>query len=328
MVVMKVALLCKWVSIRSHPSGFPGQSQLHQKGIPVYFQDKTTKTGKSILLKTITYSPDIIFQPTESCMLDFRYQGVPLHLEFRLLWRSIHHRTSPEKYDHPAPPFSRLFLFQHGGAEVTVQKKKYQLHAGTIYLLPPRMPFTVAYTVSELVYLHIYFSDITGDTLFPPERGILQLDNCQFFTALSEACRQNDTFSLQAGLIDVVAALLADDLDRIAARGHDAEEFSLLFEWLKQQPIASITVHDAARLYNITPGAFSKRFRRTMGTPFKDYLTQLQLRQAQYQLMYTDKQVQQIAAELGFTCSQYFHRFFRRHCNCTPTEYRKQSRSH
>jgi two-component system response regulator YesN len=75
----------------------------------------------------------------------------------------------------------------------------------------------------------------------------------------------------------------------------------------------------------MTPSAFSKRFSRTMGTTFKSYMTKLQLQQAQRDLLSTDKSITEIAADIGQTYPQYFHRFFKKHFGCTPQDYRKHN---
>jgi len=131
-----------------------------------------------------------------------------------------------------------------------------------------------------------------------------------------------------ASLARITGHLLRPHLKEIVARTRAASEFLRLFGWLRQQPLAGVSVADAARLYYLGDSAFSKRFRRKMGVSFKAYLNAMLVRQAQHQLHYTDRTVGEIAEDLGLVYPQYFHRFFRTHCHCTHTEFRELKGGH
>jgi AraC-like DNA-binding protein len=278
------------------------------------------------MIHTLIHDKDSVLLPIETCSWDFRHHGVPLHLDCRILERGVSPRPTVEEWEHPYPPFSRLFMFQEGGADVLWGDKPVKLEAGLIYLLPPGQAFQIRYGISTLVYMHLHVSDVTGESVFNGDTGIRGLDRPDLFAELSRASVHNETFDVFGLLTRTIGAFIETDMGSVVERSRRCEQFSRLFGWLKHQPLGQVTVTDAAGLYNLTTSAFSKRFGRTMGVPFKDYLTKLQISQAQYRLLYTDQTIAEIAEGLGYVYPQYFHRFFRRHCNCTPAEYRRHGR--
>lgn len=276
---------------------------------------------------TIIYPEDSIYQAVESFSLDYQYDRVPIHLDCRLLGRGSSDRFNPEEYDHPDPPFSRVFLFEKGSASVQVKGGvKRTLQAGRIYLLPARMLFHVRYEVSLLHYIHLYLSDISGHSVFELQHKILEIDNQELFRNIITAMSSNDSVMLFAYLMGAMRNLLEPLMPQLVERSVNAQKFSILFNWLRDKQPAAVTVDQAAELYQITSSAFSKRFQRTMGVSFKEYLTIQQIRQAQQQLIYTDKKISEIAAILGYSCPQYFHCFFQKHCQQTPEGYRRKMR--
>lgn len=80
-----------------------------------------------------------------------------------------------------------------------------------------------------------------------------------------------------------------------------------------------------ARLVRLSPPAFSRFFRRSMGKTFQSYLTDLRLGLACRQLLETDRRVSEIAYAAGFGNLSNFNRAFRNSRNVSPREFRARS---
>ena len=87
----------------------------------------------------------------------------------------------------------------------------------------------------------------------------------------------------------------------------------------------SISISDTAAIINISQSAFCKFFKRATGKTFSDYLNDIRIGHACYQLIETDKQISTIARNTGFESISYFNRVFTRKKNSTPREFRKEA---
>ncbi len=85
----------------------------------------------------------------------------------------------------------------------------------------------------------------------------------------------------------------------------------------------AISLPDIASMVGLSYVQFSRRFRVALGvTPF-DYLAALRIRKAKQMLMDTELPLRVIAAECGFASEYYFSNFFKKHCEMSPTAFRK-----
>jgi AraC-like DNA-binding protein len=275
--------------------------------------------------RTVLPSHDIIQSGSEHINICFIHKGTALNLTCKLLEAGLTDRREKQIYNHPDPPFSRLFLFVNNGAKVNTPNGEYHLQSGMIHLLPAGQPFRVEYDISKLVYFHIYVHDTTGESVFNTTNGVPHLDNSVLFEQIVTAYNNDNHFMLLNKLLEAIRLILEPALDKIAKKAIRTQKFSLLFNHMSTFPPATITIDELADMYKINAPALSKRFQRTMGTPLKKYLTRYIITKSRELLLHTALPVAEIAAQLGFNSSQYFHRFFKKHCGTTPTEYRNMN---
>ena len=57
-----------------------------------------------------------------------------------------------------------------------------------------------------------------------------------------------------------------------------------------------------------------------------EYLNKFRVEKSCLDLIYTDKNITQVACENGFNNIQYFSRVFRQFMNCTPKQYQKKAK--
>lgn len=275
---------------------------------------------------TVIIPKDSIHQVMASFSLDFIYDNTPLHLDCRILESDTTVRCESQDYDHPSPAFSRVFLFEEGSAVIKTKNKTTKLTSGKIYLLPSNMPFKVNYGKTRMPYLHIFVSDISGHSVFAGQDEILCINDSALFQRLADSINKKNSFKLCADLMETVRSLLHSLLPKLVESSRNSQKFTHLFNWLRNQKTAGVTVEQAAELYGITSSAFSKRFQRTMGISFKEFLTEKQIKEAQQLLIYTEKNISETALALGHSSPQYFQRFFKKHCRSTPNQYREKMR--
>ena len=87
------------------------------------------------------------------------------------------------------------------------------------------------------------------------------------------------------------------------------------------------SITDVTEKYNISDYTASKIIRDKTKMNFKRYLTHVRLERAKNLLNGTEKSIQNIAVECGFSSSSYFIRVFKTEIGITPLQYRNSLRS-
>lgn len=263
-----------------------------------------------------------VYPERENIKASFLYRDTVVNVSCSILEQGFSDRRAAMHFDHPDPLFSRLFIFAKGGADISTPSCRKRLCTGNIYILPSNQPFKITYGVSKLLFFHLHICDETGQSLFDDLKGIPSISDPGLVRRFRKACAENDRMQILTCMMETIRILFADRLEAIAVKAEKSVVFSRLFEYLEGRPVAAVTIDELARLYSISPEALSKRFSRAMGIPLKSYLLNRQLRQAQEMLLHSEMTVSEIAGALGVSNSQYFHRFFRKYCKCTPCEYK------
>lgn len=84
-----------------------------------------------------------------------------------------------------------------------------------------------------------------------------------------------------------------------------------------------ISISALANANGYSPVHFINLFKKHYGCTPKSYISFLRLKKAQHLLKSTNMSVGEISSECGFSDILYFCRFFKSHCNMTPTEFKK-----
>jgi transcriptional regulator GlxA family with amidase domain len=82
----------------------------------------------------------------------------------------------------------------------------------------------------------------------------------------------------------------------------------------------------AARIANLEPIYFSKRFRRVTGVSFADWNASVRVEAAQQLLARLDLPISRIADALGYSAVSTLERVFRKRVGLCPREYRRRLR--
>lgn len=107
-------------------------------------------------------------------------------------------------------------------------------------------------------------------------------------------------------------------------RGFENENrINKVCQYVEANVAAQLTIHQAASLIHLSPGAFCKFFKRITGKTFSDYVNDIRIAQVCKQLMTTDKLIAEIAYENGFETLTYFNRVFLKKTGVQPRQYRE-----
>jgi AraC-like DNA-binding protein len=99
-----------------------------------------------------------------------------------------------------------------------------------------------------------------------------------------------------------------------------------VIEHIHTHPGDELSLESAARMAGRSPSTVSRLFKKTTGRSFKQYQVWFRLDRAANMLESTpNRPVAEIAQDCGFDDPLYFSRVFRKHKECSPSEYRSRT---
>ncbi|MDB9527580.1 AraC family transcriptional regulator [Oscillatoria sp. CS-180] len=87
----------------------------------------------------------------------------------------------------------------------------------------------------------------------------------------------------------------------------------------------SFQVQDYADAQYLHPSYFSTVIKRKTGKPVNTWIAEKTIAEAQALLSRSSQPVQEIAFRLGFKDAAHFSRFFKKHAQCSPSQFRQQA---
>jgi AraC-like DNA-binding protein len=97
-----------------------------------------------------------------------------------------------------------------------------------------------------------------------------------------------------------------------------------VYNYIRENYYKPISLERISKIARMSPFAFSRYFKRNCGAGFVEYLNRVRTNKACYLLRETDYQINEIAAECGFTSMSNFNKQFRKTEGLSPRDYRAQ----
>lgn len=104
------------------------------------------------------------------------------------------------------------------------------------------------------------------------------------------------------------------------------ERISTVMKYMNQNYMQNHSLDYYARMCGLSRARFSHLFKTITGTAPHQYLSDIRRRQIEYLLTYSDMNINQIAAAVGFDDALYMSRFFRKNTGLSPSEYLERHR--
>jgi AraC-like DNA-binding protein len=143
------------------------------------------------------------------------------------------------------------------------------------------------------------------------------------------------SFQMVLNLLSMLSAIAANpgDCTPLAAAefdpvtNHDAHQrLRAILRFISDHPDEIPSQRDVAKQVRLSPAAFSRFFKRSVGKTYVSYLNELRIGRACRELIETDMNITEIAFRAGFNNLSNFNRRFRRMKNLTPRAYRRLTR--
>ncbi|RSU14701.1 hypothetical protein CBF27_01620 [Vagococcus acidifermentans] len=152
------------------------------------------------------------------------------------------------------------------------------------------------------------------------DAGISDDDEITFLRALIGKITQKKTTQ------EIFALLLADAEQLIARLQLSQTTVSPIIQRMLRMVEKDLSIHyslkDLADHFNMNPAYLGQLFQKEIGTSYNQYCHQLRLKQANEQIIQTDKSIRQISKELGYEDISYFYRLYKKEYGFTPNKAR------
>ncbi|MGB8450764.1 MAG: response regulator [Anaerocolumna sp.] len=94
-------------------------------------------------------------------------------------------------------------------------------------------------------------------------------------------------------------------------------------QYINENYNKEIKLENVSNLIGFNPAYFSSLFKKETGENFMEYVMKIRIQNAKDFLLQTNKDVADIAAEVGYTDLKYFSKLFKKKTGLNPTEFRK-----
>ncbi|SCH82201.1 MULTISPECIES: AraC family transcriptional regulator [unclassified Romboutsia] len=243
------------------------------------------------------------------------------------------HCSPREPYQYEQIDYYLIHYILEGEGLFFMEDKVYHLKAGDGFFIPPNTdnnyyplddnPWVYRWIgingskAKELLTLCGFYN---GNYTFRYTKDN-KLDYC--FKNIYDSCYSNNIFEGIGYLYQTLSILInensSSDLSDISS---SKSYISKSIEFIESNYHKNITVSDVASYLNIDRSHFYKIFKLNMMTTPQQYIMEYKLKKSCDFLRKSSYSLNQISDLVGFSSQSYFSKFFKKHMNMTPLEYR------
>ena len=104
----------------------------------------------------------------------------------------------------------------------------------------------------------------------------------------------------------------------------DNDPIEEVLKYIKRNHTQKIALEDVCKHFGYSRSYMSNVFKKRVGQSFREYLTELRLKDAESLLKYSNLTITEIALSVGFSDSTYFSNVFKTKVGISPSAYRKK----
>lgn len=145
---------------------------------------------------------------------------------------------------------------------------------------------------------------------------------------------KQNTYELlvKARLHELISMLLSHSVPRELDKDYDSyfyktERLKKILGYIQTNCHRRINLSELAHLANMSEGHFCRFFKQMVNRTPVDYINYYKINRAARLLEDTNTKILDVAMEVGFDNFSYFINIFKHYMNCTPSQYRKNSKS-
>lgn len=274
-----------------------------------------------------------------------------------MIYTGYHRARKEWCYENIISPFSRLYLIDEGKATVYMNKKKYELSPGELFIIP-KFTFHTYECNNFMNHYYICFFDqlIGGRSLFENTTINYQLPanamdrmlmlrfielnpNCaihnpnpktydnqdNLYTINQNRTQYNLTTEIESNgiLLQLFSRFLGKTKFLEPESRNQYERLNIVLNYIDNHLQQSILVEDLAQLMCISTDHFSRIFRKVIGMGPSQYIQNKRIERAQTLLLTSRFSIKEVAETVGIPNPSQFSKLFSKLTNHPPREYRE-----
>lgn len=202
-----------------------------------------------------------------------------------------------------------------GSAVFKIKGESYKIETGDILFLPAGIPYTVSYTDSESLVIHLDHLNYTDvDKIVVNNKSELLALFREVCDGEKEAPSQNRMKSRVYGILSAIE----EDAKLKNQRG----EISKCIEYIRESfTDPALTVERICRESFVSHSTLQRAFLKALGTTPKEYIIKLRLKHSLELLLSGEVSCKEAAFLSGFSDEKYFSRLFKRHYSVSPSSF-------
>ncbi len=229
-------------------------------------------------------------------------------------------------------PFIRLYYIAGGRGRVLCGKQNIVLEKAKLYLLPSQTPlsfWTNGYLNVHWAHVRLtlapgidIFNLIQGKVMCLPEPDDTMIES---FKALNRENLETLPGDLraQALVMELIADFFAGSSVELPEQFEkDLKRFEPVTGLFEKSPARKWKIQELARKTGLGRVRFSTEFKRVFGVPPAKFIMRKRLEHARYLLLNTNRTLEDIADELGFSDAFHFSKSFKSGIGFPPKEFR------
>lgn len=279
------------------------------------------------------------------------------NLSLQLLYTGFHHAETEWCYKNIISPFSRLYIITKGEAAVYMNKKKYELQANQLFIIP-KFTFHTYECPDFMEHYYICFFDemIGGRSIFDCSDINCQLpaseldwtlmkrfvslnqgrhvpsvdpkiyDNKRVIHSFNQDRTNYDiTTEIESNgiLLQLFSRFISGSNLLLPESRNQYERLDLALNHINNHLGQRIAVSQLADLMCISSDHFSRIFKKVLGMSPNQYIQSKRIERAQTLLLTSQLSIKEIAETVGILNLSQFSSLFSRQTLYSPREYRK-----
>lgn len=227
--------------------------------------------------------------------------------------------SSQEEWIHPDVTINswEMILVVSGTVHIQVGDNEYTVEKDGVLLMPPGVRHAGTRFSTGVSFYWIHFTDC------PLNLTYLEHSESYHLTLLLRQtihfCNAPDRNSLAC---DYLARLVLMELDAQSRKAAGNRLVHEVASWVRHNADRPIRTAEVADQFRYHPDYLNRLFHKEFGVGLKKYIDQMRMEQIKSRLLNSLEPIQSVAEHCGFSDYKYFLKFFKRHQNVSPSEFR------
>ena len=241
-----------------------------------------------------------------------------------------------------------IFYIDSGSVEFGLEDSVTTAKAGdVIFMHPGTNHYVKKLDGIEYHYYAMVFDNSVLGAQGEPVRNTLESIRVSRFIKLPDAVLRklrdatefvkNKSFGhelfVKSVLFDIISCVILTNqyveiTDNIRSeKRHTVNAIDVTIAYIRDHYRENISLDDVLKITSYSKSHFIRLFKKNIGMNLTDYINKYRIEKSCLDLIYTSKNITEIATENGFNTVQYFSKTFKSYMKCTPKQYQKNGKN-